>query len=115
MFLVIILCGCSKETNLYVPTNEVTNEENNKEVLSYAEKTLGITIDKNHDWVLSRKYQVTVKADAPMEDIRLVCILSNDPYLSSAQLLASASASNDAVSTTKVRCRRWHLCLVTGK
>ena len=103
MFLVIILCGCSKETNLYVPTNEVTNEENNKEVLSYAEKTLGITIDKNHDWVLSRKYQVTVKADAPMEDIRLVCILSNDPYLSSAQLLASASASNDAEITVEYR------------
>ena len=81
----------------------MTNEENNKEVLSYAEKTLGITIDKNHDWVLSRKYQGTVTADAPMEDIRLVCILSNDPYLSSAQLLASASASNDAEITVEYR------------
>ena len=99
---ITLLCGCSKETNLYVPANETTGEEG-ESPLSYAERTLGISIDKNHDWVLSKQYSITVKADAAMEDICSVCILSDNPYLTSAKLLASVPASNGAEVTMEFR------------
>ena len=99
---ITLLCGCSKETNLYVPANETTGEEG-ESPLSYAERTLGISIDKNHDWVLSKQYSITVKADAAMEDICSVCILSDNPYLTSAKLLAFVPASNDAEVTMEFR------------
>ena len=39
------------------------------ERVSYAEKVLGITIDKQQDWVLTKEYSVKIVADADLQDI----------------------------------------------
>ena len=88
--LAVALCGCSKEKDLFTPKEVMTDDQR----VSYAELMLGISIDKNQNWVLTEKYQVVVTADAQLDDISKVCILSDDPFLSSAHVLASVPATS---------------------
>ena len=74
------LTGCKHDleydnTNTKVPYN-VTNQDR----LSHAEKTLGITIDRQQDWTLTNDYSVRITADADMDDISRVAVLDADPY-----------------------------------
>lgn len=83
------LCGCSKDKDLFTPKETMTDEQR----LDYAERTLGVSIDKRHDWVLSEKYQVKIVANANMDDICEVRVLSDNPYLASAQSMAVVPAT----------------------
>ena len=63
------------------------------ERVSYAEKVLGITIDKQQDWVLTKEYSVKIVADADLQDIFEVRVLNAHPYAETNAILASSAAT----------------------
>lgn len=73
------------------------------ERVSYAEKVLGITIDKQQDWVLTKEYSVKIVADANLQDIFEVRVLNAHPYAETNAILASSAATNGNEVTLRFR------------
>ena len=72
LFLLASLASCN--------SLEFDSTEINEEVVKHnAELTLGVTIDPNHTWNTTQSSTVTVTADADLEDIVKVQILSESP------------------------------------
>ena len=96
---IMLLSGCKHDMNDYVkkPTYSITDEER----IAHAEQTLGVTLDRKHDWSLTTQYSVRITADANLENISEVAILDDDPYAGSTYRLAVATVSSgDAVTLT---------------
>lgn len=73
------------------PTNKSTQNKINVNVA----KVFGTTFSANQDWSSTKKYTVSVTADAPMADIAKVQILTEAPYFNEdARVLNEASVSN---------------------
>ena len=95
-----LFSACSKETDLY--DEEKKEEADNNKAFLHAEKTLGIKIDKEQDWVLSKKYSVRITANTKMAaKVKEVQVLSANPYTDHAVLLGKASAIEGASSIVK--------------
>lgn len=75
--------------------------EINKDVVKHnAELTLGVTIDPNHTWNTTQSGTVTVTADADLDDIVKVQILTESPFFNSdAVILNEAEAHNGDIVT----------------
>lgn len=73
------------------------------ERVSYAEKVLGITIDKQQDWVLTKEYSVKIVANANLQDIFEVRVLNAHPYAETNAILASSAATNGNEVTLRFR------------
>ena len=73
------------------------------ERVSYAEKVLGITIDKQQDWVLTKEYSVKIVADANLQDIFEVRVLNAHPYAETNAILASSAATKGNEVTLRFR------------
>ena len=65
-----------------------------------AELTLGVTIDPNHTWNTTQSGTITVTADADLDDIVKVQILTESPFFNSdAVILSEVEAHNGDVVT----------------
>ena len=72
------------------PTNESTQNKINVNVA----KVFGTTFSANQDWSSTKKYTVSVTANAPMNDIAKVQILTESPYFNEdARVLNEATVS----------------------
>ena len=71
--------------------------------MAYAEKVLGITIDKQQDWVLTNEYSVSITADADLDDISAVAVLDANPYAGENNRLIVGSLTNGGTTTLKFR------------
>ena len=95
LFLLLLasLVSCNKME--FDPT------EINKDVVKHnAELTLGVTIDPNHTWNTTQSGTVTVTADADLDDIVKVQILTESPFFNSdAVILNEVEAHNGDVVT----------------
>lgn len=93
LFLLASLASCN--------SLEFDSTEINEEVVKHnAELTLGVTIDPNHTWNTTQSSTVTVTADADLEDIVKVQILSESPFFNSdAVILSEVEAHNGDVVT----------------
>ena len=111
LYAMTALTGCSRGINDYIdmkpyidpkqPT--VTDEDRVK----HAEQTLGITLDKQHDWQLSTNVAVTILADAKLDNISEVAVLDADPYDGESHKLATATATNGAKATLSFLAPKW--------
>ena len=88
----LISCGLSMEMD---------EEQFYQEKIKYnAEKKLGITIDPNHTWSSVIKGSVAITADAPLNDIAKVQILTESPFFNNdALFLAEAKISKGQTVT----------------
>jgi hypothetical protein len=77
--------------------------QSDAERVSYAEKVLGITIDKQQDWVLTKEYSVKIVADADLQDIFEVRVLNAHPYAETNAILASSAATKGNEVTLRFR------------
>lgn len=85
----VLLVSCGMEM-------ELSQEEFYEQSEKYnAEKKLGVTIDPNHTWSSVTKGSITITADAPLNDIVKVQILTESPFLKNdeAMFLAEAKVS----------------------
>lgn len=98
--VVALLVSCSKETDLYDESKK--EEADNNKAFLHAEQTIGVKIDKNHDWVLSTKssLRITPKCDMPV-NVKEVQVLSGNPYLGKATLLGRSSVVEGASAIVK--------------
>jgi hypothetical protein len=94
VFLSAVMCGCVRGAGDIEQIPQDTRMTDEQRV-SYAENTLGITIDKRQDWMLSQDYKVCVVANAALQDIKKVSILTGNPYLESVQVLASMPVTDN--------------------
>ena len=53
---------------------------NDDMTMANAETVLGVKIDPNHTWTAIKEYSITVTADAPLEDVAQVKILTESPF-----------------------------------
>ena len=107
----LILSGCVKGFDGTepepVPTPEPTptptnNKATQEEIDANVVKVFGTTFSANQDWSSTKKYTISVTADAPMEDIAKVQILTEAPYFNEdARVLNEATVSKgQSVSIT---------------
>ena len=92
LLLAVILAtlGCSKQTDLYDP--EYVAKVN-------AEQLFG-GIDPNHNWSSTVKGSITITADADLNDVVKVQILTESPYFNSdAAVLNEVTASKGKTVT----------------
>ena len=93
---ITMLTSCKHDSDDYVKKPySVTDDDR----LRYAEKKLGITIDRQQDWTMSKQYSIKVTADADLENITQVSILDGNPYVSVTNLLTSKSVTNNETVT----------------
>ena len=96
----IMLTSCSHDDDKYEKkVYPVTDDER----VSYAEKILGVTIDKEQDWVLTREYSVKITADADLSNIVNVMVLDAHPYVGENFCIASAVQTNGGSATLSFR------------
>ena len=90
--IVLVSCG---------PDRDAINEQIYQESVKYnAEKQLGITIDPNQTWNAIKEGSITVTADADLEDIVKVQILTESPfYNDEARVLNSVDCQRGDVVT----------------
>ena len=81
------------------PTNNKATQE---EIDANVVKVFGTTFSADQDWSSTKKYTISVTADAPMEDIAKVQILTEAPYFNEdARVLNEATVSKgQSVSIT---------------
>ena len=92
----ILFAGCSHEEYLeQLKKYDVTN----KDRVSYAESNLGVKIDPNQDWILTKKYSVKVTADANLDNIKEVMVLSGNPYAGVTYRLVRLELTNGGNAT----------------
>ena len=94
----MMMCGlmvttsCKHNMDDYVKKPYTVSDS---ERLSYAEKTLNTTIDKQQNWVLTNQYNVKVTADANLEGIKAIAILDGNPFIGSTNMLLKVTAKNN--------------------
>lgn len=96
----VVLTSCKHDMDDYVKKPYTMTDE---ERINYAEQTLGITIDRQNDWVLTTQYSVKITADADLKDISEVAVLDGDPYAGETYRLASAAVSKGGSATLTFR------------
>lgn len=69
--------SCSKEKDLYVPT--ATNQDNTQAIADNVKNIFGVTFDAEHDWTMLQQHKVSITADAELNDIAKVAILTSVP------------------------------------
>ena len=69
------LSSCKQDLYENQPKPEETTDDGgtpavvtNAGRVAYAEKVLGVTIDKEQDWSLTEEYSITIKADADLDN-----------------------------------------------
>ena len=97
LFLVVsTFVSCSHDFPTYDPAamqDKDASDVTIDDIKANVAKIFG-SIDPNHDWNLISKGSVTIKADANLDNIAKVQILSESPYLNSdAQVINEASVS----------------------
>ena len=97
LFLVVsTFVSCSHDFPTYDPAamqDKDASDVTIDDIKANVAKIFG-SIDPNHDWNLISKGSVTIKADANLDNITKVQILSESPYLNSdAQVINEASVS----------------------
>ena len=96
LLAVLVLAGCNKYK---FDVDELEANQNAVKLHSNAYNIFG-TIDANQEWNSINSGTVTVTADADMEDIVKVQILTESPFLNpEARLLSEAQASNGQTVT----------------
>ncbi len=100
--MALMQTSCHKQSDYEMEVDYRTTI-NDGDRVKYAEKTLGITIDKNQNWVLTNKAEVTVKVDADLSNIKEVQILSANPYTGETEKLAGVGASQGGSVTLSFR------------
>lgn len=113
LFSVMVLTSCKQD--MYENRPNTTGESSddsgggNSNVVTdadrvaYAEKVLGITFDKQQDWVLTSANSVKIVADADLDDISQVVVLDAHPYAGPNRLLASKALTKGASVTLSFR------------
>ena len=105
----LILSSCTKGFDMPEPTPDPTpdptptsNKATQEEINANVAKVFGTTFSPNQDWSSTTKYTVSVAADAPMDDIVKVQILTEAPYFNeNARVLNEATTSKgQSVSLT---------------
>ena len=95
----LALNSCEHDMDMYQKKPTPSDAER----VSYAEKVLGITIDKQQDWVLTKEYSVKIVADADLQDIFEVRVLNAHPYAETNAILASSAATKGNEVTLRFR------------
>ena len=99
---VLLFCGiaaltaCKHNMDDYTPKPYSTTGADR---LKFAEQALGVKIDPQQDWTLSRHYSVKVNVDAALDGISQVAVLDGNPYVGVTNLLATAAAANNGTVT----------------
>ena len=84
------------------PTNNKATQE---EIDANVVKVFGTTFSANQDWSSTKKYTISVTADAPMDDIAKVQILTEAPYFNEdARVLNEATTSKGQTVTLTYDC-----------
>ena len=92
----MLLTGCKHDSGDYEKKVYTVTDQDR---VSYAEKTLGINIDRQQDWTLTNDYSVNITADADMDHIVRAAVLDDDPYAGENHCLASATVTNGGQTT----------------
>ena len=74
----LLLQGCSKDKDLY--TNSGQENNNNDAIKENVTKVFGVTFDANQDWSMLKNGEVTITANADLDDIAIVQILTASPF-----------------------------------
>ena len=91
----ILLASCINGADYMGPESTPTNKSTQDQINVNAAKVFGTTFSADQDWSSTKKYTVSVTADAPMADIAKVQILTETPYFNEdARVLNEASAKN---------------------
>lgn len=98
----VILTSCTKGFDVVEPeptpvdptptttSNKATQEEINANVV----KVFGTTFSANQDWSSTNKYTVSITADAPMNDVAKVQILTESPYFNEDARVLNEATTN---------------------
>ena len=70
--LALVSCGLDMEVDLTQVNDDAT--------MANAETVLGVKIDPNHTWTAIKEHSITVTADAPLDDVTKVQILTESPF-----------------------------------
>jgi len=90
----VLLASCIKGADYMEPESTPTNKSTQNKINVNVAKVFGTTFSANQDWSSTKKYTVSVTADAPMSDIAKVQILTESPYFNEdARVLNQASVS----------------------
>ncbi len=98
----MVLTACHNQAE-YEKQPDANKAVSDAERLKYAEKTLGISIDKNQNWVLTEKATVSVKVDADIEGINKVAILTGNPMTGKTEMLTSVDATRGGTVSLSFR------------
>ena len=91
----LLLASCIRGADYMGPESTPTNELSQDKINVNAAKVFGTVFSADQDWSSTKKYTVSVTADAPMADIAKVQILTEAPYFNEdARVLNEASAKN---------------------
>ena len=91
----LLLASCIKGADYMGPESTPTNKASQDKINVNAAKVFGTSFSADQDWSSTKKYTVSVTADAPMADIAKVQILTEAPYFNEdARVLNEASAKN---------------------
>ena len=94
------------------PTNNKATQE---EIDANVVKVFGTTFSADQDWSSTKKYTISVIADAPMEDIAKVQILTEAPYFNEdARVLNEATVSKGQSVTITYDCPSEYTDLVAA-
>ena len=91
----LLLASCIKGADYMGPESTPTNKASQDKINVNAAKVFGTSFSADQDWSSTKKYTVSVTADAPMADIAKVQILTEAPYFNEdARVLNETSAKN---------------------
>lgn len=107
LYVAVLLMGgqigmnsCSHDSDKYEKKlYPVTDQER----VSYAENVLGVSIDKDHDWVLTEEYSVKITADADLDYIVKIAVLDTNPYVDENYCLAAKAMNKGGSATLSFR------------
>jgi hypothetical protein len=89
----LLLASCIKGADYMGPESTPSNKASQDKINVNAAKVFGTSFSADQDWSSTKKYTVSVTADAPMADIAKVQILTETPYFNEdARVLNEASA-----------------------
>ena len=80
--MVVAIYSCTKEKDLYDPNYDSNSETENKTedaVTENVKNIFGVTFDAEQDWVMLQQHEVSIVADAELDDIAKVVILTSVP------------------------------------
>ncbi len=92
--IVIAIAACSRDVNLYQPTDE--------EVMENAEALFGVKIDPNQDWRMADYATASVAVDGNKDETYTVKVYSNDPLTDkTGYVLAKGKVKSGSTFTTR--------------